>query len=140
LAQQHNPPSAIVRMWWGLPNWSRVLPVVGGSLLAPMALLSISAPLPSEPAPDMAVPDTGEDPRTGSVVRLPSGTAPRGLRPDGMVRTTGWVQFGKLPVSSGFCAAQAAFLATAPLAPIASWLPVVAAPVGYLGWKLCITR
>ncbi|TWP42179.1 hypothetical protein FKR81_43130 [Lentzea tibetensis] len=77
------------------------------------------------------------DPEPIPMVRLPDGAAPRGLRPDGTVRTTGWVQFGKLPVSSGFWAASAAFFATVPLHP---WLPVVATPLGYLVWKWCTTR
>ncbi|NKE56759.1 hypothetical protein FXN61_07900 [Lentzea sp. PSKA42] len=73
------------------------------------------------------------------MVRLPGGAAPRGLGPDGTVRTTGWVQLGKLRVSSGFCAAQAAFLATAPLIQVIPWISVVATPLGYLAWKLCST-
>jgi hypothetical protein len=56
------------------------------------------------------------------------------------VRTTGWAQLGKLRVSSGFCAAQAAFLVTAPLVQVIPWIPIVATPLGYVAWKLCSTK
>ncbi|WP_285745060.1 hypothetical protein [Lentzea sp. NBRC 105346] len=46
MIQQHETPPAILRMWWRLPTWSRVLPVLGGSLLAPIAFMSMSAPQP----------------------------------------------------------------------------------------------
>ncbi len=69
-------------------------------------------------------------------VRLSDGIAPRGLRPDGSVRTTGWAQFGDMPISSGFLAALVAFSAAVPLVPVASLVPVVAPPIGYLAWKL----
>jgi hypothetical protein len=58
--------------------------------------------------------------------RLPDGRTPRGLRPDGMVRTTGWLQLGRVPVSSGVWPALAMGL----LAP----LPCAAA--GFLLWEL----
>jgi hypothetical protein len=83
---------------------------------------------------------TAEVVEPAAMVRLPDGTAPRGLRPDGTVRTTGWAQLGKLRVSSGFCAAQAAFLVTAPLVQVIPWIPVVATPLGYVAWKLYSTK
>ncbi|GLZ35321.1 hypothetical protein Lesp02_75080 [Lentzea sp. NBRC 105346] len=86
--------------------------------------------LAANTAPDM-------DPEPVPIVRLPDGTVPQGLRPDSAVRTTGWLQLGKLPVSSGFWAAAAAFCATAPLYP---WLPFVATPLGYLAWKQYTTH
>lgn len=70
------------------------------------------------------------------VVRLPDGIAPRGLRPDGTVRTTGWVQFGNVPIPTGFLAALAAFSAAVPLVSLAPLVPVVAPPIGYLAWRL----
>lgn len=70
------------------------------------------------------------------VVRLPGGIAPRGLLPDGTVRTTGWVQFGNMPVPTGVLAALAAFSAAVPLASVAPLIPVVAPPIGYLAWRL----
>ncbi|WP_146352204.1 hypothetical protein [Lentzea tibetensis] len=59
MAQQHDPPPAFLRMWWHIPNWSRMLPavVVGGGALASMALVSTSMP-PSPDTPDMAAPAT----------------------------------------------------------------------------------
>lgn len=42
-------------MWWSIPNWSRLLPVLGGALLAPMALVPVSTPPTSEHAPDIAL-------------------------------------------------------------------------------------
>lgn len=41
-------------MWWSIPNWSRLLPVLGGALLAPMVLVPVSTPPASEHAPDIA--------------------------------------------------------------------------------------
>ncbi len=41
-------------MWWSLPSWCRVLPVLGGTLLAPMALVSVSTPAMSNLAPNIA--------------------------------------------------------------------------------------
>lgn len=69
-------------------------------------------------------------------VRLPDGITPRGLLPDGTVRTTGWAQFGSMPVPTGLVAALAAFSAAVPLASVAPLIPVVAPPIGYLAWKL----
>ena len=68
-------------------------------------------------------------------VRLSDGIAPRGLRPDGTVRTTGWGQFGTMPIPTGFMAALAAFSAAVPLVPVAPLAPIVAPPIGYLAWK-----
>jgi hypothetical protein len=73
-------------------------------------------------------------------VRLPDGIAPRGLRPDGTVRTTGWVQLGNMPIPTGFLAALAAFSAAVPLVSVAPLIPVVAPPIGYLAWKLGTKR
>lgn len=70
------------------------------------------------------------------VVRLPDGIAPRGLRPDGTVRTTGWAQLGNTPIPTGLMAALAAFSAAVPLVSVAPLVPVVAPPIGYLAWKL----
>jgi hypothetical protein len=54
LTQLPDQPPAFLRMWWSLPNWSRLLPVFGGALLAPMVLLPVSAPPASDFAPDIA--------------------------------------------------------------------------------------
>jgi hypothetical protein len=69
-------------------------------------------------------------------VRLPDGVTPRGLRPDGTVRTTGWAQLGTMPIPTGFMAALAVFSAAVPLVSVAPLAPVVAPPIGYLAWKL----
>ncbi|MEU0885642.1 hypothetical protein ABZ345_44265 [Lentzea sp. NPDC005914] len=73
---------------------------------------------------------------TAPSVCLSDGIAPRGLRPDGTVRTTGWAQFANMPISTGFLTALAAFSAAVPLVPVAPLIPVVAPPIGYLAWKL----
>lgn len=90
---------------------------------------------------DASRPGTADDEaaaqtETAPDVRLSDGIAPRGLRPDGTVRTTGWAQFGNMPIPTGFLAALAAFSAAVPLAPAAPLVPVVAPPIGYLAWKL----
>lgn len=54
LTQLPDHPSAPLRMWWSLPNWCRLLPVLGGTLLAPMALVSVSTPPMSNLTPDIA--------------------------------------------------------------------------------------
>jgi hypothetical protein len=79
-------------------------------------------------------------PENTPVVRLPDGIAPRGLRPDGTVRTTGWAQLGNVPIPTGFLAALAAFSAAVPLVSMAPLVPVVAPPIGYLAWKLGTRR
>ncbi|TWP51334.1 hypothetical protein FKR81_17155 [Lentzea tibetensis] len=56
MSQQHDVPPAFLRVWWRVPTWSRMLPVVCGSLLAPIALVSFSSPPPSGQAPDIANP------------------------------------------------------------------------------------
>jgi hypothetical protein len=83
---------------------------------------------------------TDEEPaartETAPGVRLSDGIAPRGLLPDGTVRTTGWAQFGNMPIPTGFLVALAALSAAVPLVPVAPLVPVVAPPIGYLAWKL----
>lgn len=70
-------------------------------------------------------------------VQLPDGTAPRGLRQDGTVRTTGWVQIWRFPVSSGLWAVLASFFLTLPTTP---WVTFMAMPVGFVLWKLCTAK
>lgn len=41
-------------MWWSIPNWSRLLPVLGGAMLAPMVLVPVPTPPSSEHTPDIA--------------------------------------------------------------------------------------
>ncbi|MEU0885641.1 hypothetical protein ABZ345_44260 [Lentzea sp. NPDC005914] len=54
MTQLPDQPPALLRMWWSVPNWCRLLPVLGGTLLAPMALVSVSIPPMSNPVPDIA--------------------------------------------------------------------------------------
>ncbi len=68
--------------------------------------------------------------------RLPDGRTPRGLRPNGMVRTTGFVQVGRAPVSSGVWPALAVGLVALPFGP--PWLPVPCAAAGFLLWEVWI--
>lgn len=67
------------------------------------------------------------------IVQLPDGGTPRGLCPNGMVRTTGWLQIGKVPISSGVWATLAGFFLTAPFG--LAWLPLLSAALGFAGWK-----
>lgn len=46
----------------------------------------------------------------GTALTRPDGEPPRGLTPDGWVRTTGWLQVGDHPVSSALLAALAGLL------------------------------
>jgi hypothetical protein len=73
-------------------------------------------------------------------VRLPDGGTPRGLRADGTVRTTGWVQLAKIPISSGLWAVLLGFLVGIMLVPALPWLPFAGALGGYLFWKLHTTK
>ncbi|MFI9382982.1 hypothetical protein [Kutzneria sp. NPDC052558] len=66
--------------------------------------------------------------------RLPDGRTPRGLRADGMVRTTGFVQVGRVPISSGVWPALAGLLAALPFGP--SWLPIACAAAGFALWEV----
>jgi hypothetical protein len=68
--------------------------------------------------------------------RLPDGRTPRGLRPNGMVRTTGWLQFGRVPVSSGVWPALAVGLLTLPFG--VPWLPIPGAVTGFGLWVVWI--
>ena len=68
--------------------------------------------------------------------RLPDGRTPRGLRPNGMVRTTGWLQFGRVPVSSGVWPALALGLLALPFG--VPWLPAPCAAMGFALWEVWI--
>jgi hypothetical protein len=68
--------------------------------------------------------------------RLPDGRTPRGLRPNGMVRTTGWLQFGRVPVSSGVWPALGSGLLALP--SDVPWLPLPFAAAGFLLWEVWI--
>ncbi|QUQ70252.1 hypothetical protein [Kutzneria sp. CA-103260] len=71
-------------------------------------------------------------------MRLPHGGAPRGLCPNGMVRTTGWLQIGRTPISSGLWAVLAGFFLTIPFG--LPWLPWLAAALAFTGWKVWTLR
>ena len=59
---------------------------------------------------------------------------PRGLRPDGTIRTTGWLQIGGRTVSSGLWAALAGLALGLALIDFSGWLPPIFAAAGGLGW------
>lgn len=63
---------------------------------------------------------------------------PHGLRPNGIVRTTGWLQLGRRPVSSGLWATLAGFVLTVPFGSV--WLPFLTAALGFAGWRVWIRR
>ena len=78
---------------------------------------------------------------------LASGHRPRGLQPTGLVRTTGWLQLGRRPVSSAFLAALAGFpLAAMIVAALVTTMPVVGVLIALLpalcygGWRLLTVR
>ncbi|WP_086820051.1 hypothetical protein [Allokutzneria sp. NRRL B-24872] len=76
-----------------------------------------------------------------STRRQATPTSPRGLLPDGTVRTTGWLVISGRPVSSGVLTAIAfAFIpfATMPWSEV-SFLPLCTAAAGYGIWKLFTT-
>src|SRR5437763_10221711 len=68
--------------------------------------------------------------------RLPDGREPRGLLPNGMVRTTGWLRVGRVPVSTGVWPALAAALGTLPSG--VPWLPFPCAAAGFALWQVWI--
>jgi len=79
--------------------------------------------------------------------RLPHGATPRGLGEQGLVRTTGWLQFRAHPISSGLITALISLLLTPvvalallPVQPIVSGLCVPLFPaLGYGCWFLITT-
>ena len=68
--------------------------------------------------------------------RLPDGRTPRGLCPNGMVRTTGWLQIGRVPISSGVWPALAGGLLSLPFG--VPWLPFPSAAAGFALWQIWI--
>lgn len=78
--------------------------------------------------------------------RLTGGGLPRGLMSNGLVRTTGWLQFGVRPVSTGLVAAALGLLAGAMVAvlvgsagPVVVGLVLVLMPAAAYGsWRLLI--
>ncbi|MEV6606839.1 hypothetical protein [Kutzneria sp. NPDC051319] len=66
-------------------------------------------------------------------MRLPAGGTPRGLCPNGIVRTTGWLQVEGTPISSGLWAVLAGLFLTVPFG--VPWLPFLFAALAFAGWK-----
>jgi hypothetical protein len=88
-----------------------------------------------------------ENEELGDGPRLANGNPPRGLQPSGLVRTTGWLQFGSRPVSSAFLAALAGFpVAAVIVAALVTTVPVVGILIALLptlcygGWRLLTIR
>lgn len=59
---------------------------------------------------------------------------PRGQRPDGTIRTTGWLQLGRRPISSGLWAALAGAAPGLALTDLAPWLPVALPVLTCTAW------
>jgi hypothetical protein len=70
--------------------------------------------------------------------QLPDGSMPRGLCPNGIVRTTGWLQIGRTPISSGLWVVLAGLFLTIPFG--LPWLPFLTAALGFAGWKVWTLR
>ncbi|HEY0500158.1 MAG TPA: hypothetical protein VGD48_30725 [Kutzneria sp.] len=78
---------------------------------------------------------------------LPDGSRPRGLTADGLVRTTGWLQFGSRPIDSALVAAAvgllAAIMITIRVLPsfvgISGLVPLLPA-ICYLSWRALTKR
>lgn len=62
----------------------------------------------------------------------------RGLRPDGTIRTTGWLQVGNWTISSGLWACLAGLCVGVALAPISPFLPWLMAGAATLVWKITV--
>jgi hypothetical protein len=73
-------------------------------------------------------------------VQLRDGSRPRGLLADGTIRTTGWLQVGTRPVSSGLWAAFTGFWFGLLLVPVFGGAPLFTPLVGYLLWKWHTTK
>ena len=75
---------------------------------------------------------------TGSFAAVPASPPPpraRGLRPDGTIRTTGWLQAGPYPISSGIWASLAGLVVGAALFGVS--LPsLIAAAGAWAVWKI----
>ncbi|MEU6265059.1 hypothetical protein [Saccharopolyspora shandongensis] len=59
---------------------------------------------------------------------------PRGHQPDGTIRTTGWLQLGTRPISSGLWAALAGAALGLALIDLNTWLPLVLPAAAYVLW------
>ncbi|MER7011796.1 hypothetical protein ABT324_10250 [Saccharopolyspora sp. NPDC000359] len=59
---------------------------------------------------------------------------PRGQRPDGTIRTTGWLQLGRHPISSGVWAALAGAASGFALIDLATWLPAALPALTCTAW------
>ena len=71
-------------------------------------------------------------------MQLPDGSMPRGLCANGTVRTTGWLQIGRTPISSGLWVVLAGFFLTIPFG--VPWLPFLCGALGFAGWKMWTLR
>jgi hypothetical protein len=59
---------------------------------------------------------------------------PRGRQPDGTIRTTGWLQLGTWPISSGLWAALASAALGLALIDLYTWLPLILPAAAYATW------
>jgi hypothetical protein len=80
--------------------------------------------------------DAPDDTMLTEAPPAPPAPPPRGLRADGTVRASGWLQLGGWMISSGVWAALVGFAAGMPLLPWHFWFPVLFALLGYGLWKI----
>ncbi|MBB5158329.1 hypothetical protein [Saccharopolyspora phatthalungensis] len=66
------------------------------------------------------------------------GQPARGRQPDGTIRTTGWLQLGRWPISSGLWAALAGAALGLALIDLYTWLPLILATTAYATWFAAI--
>ncbi|MEV0699697.1 hypothetical protein AB0I53_17575 [Saccharopolyspora sp. NPDC050389] len=59
---------------------------------------------------------------------------PRGQQPDGTIRTTGWLQLGRRPISSGLWAVLAGAALGLALIDLNTWLPLILPAAAYATW------
>ncbi|MGI8313131.1 hypothetical protein [Saccharopolyspora hattusasensis] len=61
-------------------------------------------------------------------------TPPRGHQPDGTIRTTGWLQLGKIPISSGLWATLTGAALGLALIDLHAWLPLILPAAAFAAW------
>lgn len=61
-------------------------------------------------------------------------TPPRGHQPDGTIRTTGWLQLGTFPISSGLWAALTGAALGLALIDLHTWLPLILPAAAFAAW------
>ncbi len=70
----------------------------------------------------------------------PDDPAPRGRRHDGTIRTTGWLQLGSHPVSSGLWATLTGAIPGFALIHVCAWLALILPTAAYALWRVTTRR